>query len=166
MSMNTDSTMLSDDSYHYSVISVNSYKSRKNVLYPRRMHPPPATLSPATMLPVPECPGVASLDPDVRFLPSVICQSSQVPLLVSTQMVAWEVRYLCVDLLPHSETRLLPAGRVLLGTLGEETDISSQRKSDETRYCSELFIMLAREILLKDAIGVEELEGPCRILHL
>ncbi|KAN0142045.1 hypothetical protein V8E53_000507 [Lactarius tabidus] len=38
--------------------------------------------------------------------------------------------------------------------------------NEETRYCSELFIMLAREILLKGAIGVRELEGPCRILHL
>jgi hypothetical protein len=74
-----------------------------------------------------------------------------------------------MDLLPHSEARLLPAGRVLLGSLGEETDLSSQRKSDdidETRYCSELFIILAREILLKSAIGIEELEGPCRLLHL
>jgi hypothetical protein len=37
---------LSNGSYHYSVNSVNSYKSRKNVLYPRRVHPPPATLPP------------------------------------------------------------------------------------------------------------------------
>ncbi|KAN0142044.1 hypothetical protein V8E53_000506 [Lactarius tabidus] len=143
--VNTDSTMLSNNSYHYSVNSVNSYKSRKNVLYPRRIHPPPATPPPVTMPPVPECPGVISPDPD---------------------MLAREVRYLCADLLPHSETRLLPAGRVLLGSLGQESDISSQRKNDETRYCSELFIMLAREILLKDAVGVEELEGPCRILRL
>ncbi|KAN0141898.1 hypothetical protein V8E53_000360 [Lactarius tabidus] len=141
--VNTDSTTLSNNSYHYSVNSVNSYKSRKNFLYPRRKHPPPRP--PVTMLPVPECQGVVSLDPD---------------------MVAWEVQYLCVDLLPHSETRLLPAGKVLLGSLGEETDLGTQRKCDETRYCSELFIMLAREILLKNAIGVEELEGPCRILHL
>jgi hypothetical protein len=92
---------------------------------------------------------------------SSVFSSIFAPILA--QVVAWEVRHLCEDLLPHSETRLLPAGRVLLGSLGEETDL---RKSDEARYCSELFIMLTREILLKDAIGVAELEGPCRILHL
>jgi hypothetical protein len=119
------------------------------------------------MPPVPECPGVVSPDPDVRFLSSVIPYSSQASLLLyPAQMLAREVRYLCADLLPHSETRLLPAGRVLLGSLGQESDISSQRKNDETRYCSELFIMLAREIILKDVVGVEELEGPCRILRL
>ena len=80
-------------------------------------------------------------------------------------MLFKEIRSLCTDFLPRSETRLLPAGRVLLGSLGKESGLSPQRK-DETRYCSELFTMLAREILLKGAIGVEELEGPCRILHL
>jgi hypothetical protein len=163
--VNTDSTTLSNNSYHYSVNSVNSYKSRKNFLYPRRKHPPPRP--PVTMLPVPECQGVVSLDPDVRYLS--LCYSSAFSSTIApipVQMVAWEVQYLCVDLLPHSETRLLPAGKVLLGSLGEETDLGTQRKCDETRYCSELFIMLAREILLKNAIGVEELEGPCRILHL
>lgn len=85
--------------------------------------------------------------------------------LYPTQMLVKELRSLCADFLPHSETRLLPAGRVLLGSLGREGGLSSQRK-DEVHYCSELFIMLAREILLKGAIGVEELEGPCRILHL
>lgn len=81
-------------------------------------------------------------------------------------MLAWEVGYLCVDLLPYSETRLLPAGRVLRETLRQERGLTSQRKNEETRHCAELFIMLTREILLKDAIGVEELEGPCRLLHL
>jgi hypothetical protein len=81
-------------------------------------------------------------------------------------MLAWEVRFLCADLLPCSETRLLPAGRVLLESLGKEGDLSSQRKNEEIRHCSILFLMLTREILLKDAIGIEELEGPCRLLHL
>jgi len=59
----------------------------------------------------------------------------------------------------------LPAGIVLLKSSGQERDLS-QRKNEETRHCSELFIVLTREILLKDAIGVEELEGPCKLLHL
>jgi hypothetical protein len=153
--VNTDSAALSNNSYHYSVNSVNSYKSRKNVLYPCRVHP------------LPECACIASPDPEVHFLSGFIRHSSQVQLLLyPAQMLAREVRHLCADLLPHSETRLLPAGIVLLRSLGKETDLSSQHKNDETRYCSELFIMLAREIILKDAVGVEELEGPCRILHL
>ena len=92
--------------------------------------------------------------------------SSQAQLLLyPAQMPTWEVRYLCATLLPHSETRLLPAGIVLLKSSGQERDLS-QRKNEETRHCSELFIVLTREILLKDAIGVEELEGPCKLLHL
>ena len=81
-------------------------------------------------------------------------------------MLAWEVRFLCADLLPFSETRLLPAGRVLLKSLRKEGVLSSQRKTEEIRHCSVLFIILTREIVLKDAIGIEELEGPCRLLHL
>lgn len=114
--------------------SISSRKSRKNVLYPRRVHPPPATV-------LPECVG-------------------------SPDMLTWEVRYLCATLLPHSETRLLPAGIVLLRSLGHERDLSAQRKNEETRHCSELFILLTREILLKDAIGVDELDGPCKLLHI
>jgi hypothetical protein len=81
-------------------------------------------------------------------------------------MLAWEVRYLCATLLPRSETRLLPAGLVLLRSLGQERDLSAQRKNEETCHCSQLFVVLIREILLKDAIGVEELEGPCKLLHM
>jgi len=114
-----------------------------NVFYPPRVHWQSVPLPPVTMRP--ECTGIASSDPD---------------------MLAWEVRFLCVDLLPYSETRLLPAGRVLLKSLEQEGDLSSQRKNEEIRHCSLLFIMLTREILLKDAIYIEELEGPCRLLHL
>ncbi|KAH9034093.1 hypothetical protein EDB85DRAFT_2289201, partial [Lactarius pseudohatsudake] len=83
----------------------------------------------------------------------------------SPDMLTWEVRYLCATLLPHSETRLLPAGIVLLKSLGRERDLS-QRENEETRHCSELFIVLTREILLKEAVGIEDLEGPCKLLHL
>ncbi|KAH9018931.1 hypothetical protein EDB84DRAFT_629429 [Lactarius hengduanensis] len=129
----TTSTASSNNSYHYSVTSLNSRKSRNNVLYPRRVHRPPVT----TLL---ECIG-------------------------SPDMLAWEVRYLCATLLPHSETRLLPAGIVLLKSLGQESGLS-QHKNEEARHCSELFIVLTREIILKDAVGVVELEGPCKLLHL
>lgn len=97
---------------------------------------------------------------------TLLAYSRSLAATYPAQRLAWEVRYLCKDLLPHSETRLLAAGSVLLRSLGQESDLSLQHKNEETRLCSELFIMLAREILLKDAIGVEELEGPCRILHL
>jgi len=130
----SSSIISSNSSFPYSVTSINSRKSRKNVLYPRRVHPPPVTV-------LPESVG-------------------------SPDMLAWEVRYLCATLLPHSETRLLPAGIVLLKSLGQARDLSAQRKNEETRHCSELFIVLTREVLLKDAIGVEELEGPCKLLHL
>ncbi|KAH9044955.1 hypothetical protein EDB83DRAFT_2523601 [Lactarius deliciosus] len=125
--------MSSNTSFPYSVTSINSRKSRKNVLYPRRVHPPPVAV-------LPECVG-------------------------SPDMLTWEVRYLCATLLPHSETRLLPAGIVLLKSLGKERDLS-QRENEETHHCSELFIVLTREILLKDAVGIEDLEGPCKFLHL
>ncbi|KAI9435443.1 hypothetical protein H4582DRAFT_648905 [Lactarius indigo] len=129
----SSSIMSSNTSFPYSVTSINSRKSRKNVLYPRRVHPPPVAV-------LPECVG-------------------------SPDMLTWEVRYLCATLLPHSETRLLPAGIVLLKSLGRERDLS-QREKEETRHCSELFIVLTREVLLKDAVGIEDLEGPCKLLHL
>jgi len=55
---------------------------------------------------------------------------------------------------------------VLLRSLGQERDLSAQRKNEEIRHCSELFILLIREIYLKGAAGVEELEGPCKLLDL
>ncbi|KAH9054773.1 hypothetical protein EDB87DRAFT_1420047 [Lactarius vividus] len=129
----SSSIMSSNTSFPYSVTSVNSRKSRKNVLHPRRVHPPPVVAV------LPECVG-------------------------SPGMLTWEVRYLCATLLPQSETRLLPAGIVLLKSLGKER--LSQRENEETRHCSELFIVLTREIFLKDAVGIEDLEGPCKLLHL
>ena len=63
--VNTSSPAPSDNSYHYSVTSINSYKSQKNVLYPRRVHWQSVPLPPIAMRP--ECTGVASSDPDVRF---------------------------------------------------------------------------------------------------
>ena len=60
----TDSTspQSSDMSFPYSVTSINSRKSRKNVLYPRRVHPPPVAVS-----------SEHSLPPDVRFFKISFC---------------------------------------------------------------------------------------------
>ncbi|KAH9044944.1 hypothetical protein EDB83DRAFT_1563530 [Lactarius deliciosus] len=55
--MFTNSTASSNPSFPYSVTSVNSYKSRKNVLYPRRAHPPPVVVSPEYIV-----------SPNVRYL--------------------------------------------------------------------------------------------------
>ncbi|KAN0142047.1 hypothetical protein V8E53_000509 [Lactarius tabidus] len=131
-------SMSSRVSSPYSVTSVNSYKSRKTVLYRRRAHPIPALVSrPAT----PE-------------------------YVVSLEVLTWEVRFLCTSLLPDMETRLEPAGMLLLESLDlqDVTDPTSSRAKDEFRYCSEVFIVLTREVILKDAVGARELKGPCKLL--
>ena len=65
---NTGSTLSSNMSFPYSVTSITSRKSRKNVLYPRRAHPmpPPEPLpvpllppEPAVLLPPPEFPSMS-----------------------------------------------------------------------------------------------------------
>ncbi|KAI9461894.1 hypothetical protein BJY52DRAFT_163647 [Lactarius psammicola] len=141
MAAPSSSVMSSNMSFPYSVTSINSRKSRKSVLYPRRVHPPPVAVSPECIDP-----------PDLLLYPA--------------QMLTWEVRYLCATLLPHSETRLLPAGIVLLKSLGGQGRDLSEHKNEELRHCSELFILLTREIHLKDAIGIDELEGACKLLHI
>jgi len=124
-------------SFPYSVTSINSRKSRKNVLYPRRAHPVPVAVS-------------------------------SEHLSVSTDALIWQVRFLCTTLLPHAETRLVPAGRMLLESLGLHGDFSQRvpiQTDKETRCCAELFIALTHEVLLKDAVSAKELEGPCKLLH-
>ena len=58
----------------------------------------------------------------------------------------------------------MPAGEVLLQSLGLYGNFP-QRIDEETLCCSELFIVLAHEVLLKDAVKAKELEGPCKLLH-
>lgn len=53
----SSSTRSSIMSFPFSVTSINSYKSRKNVLYPRRVHPLPVAVA-----------SEHSVSPDVRFL--------------------------------------------------------------------------------------------------
>jgi hypothetical protein len=60
LTTNSTSTLSSNMSFPFSVTSINSRKSRKNVLYPRRVHPPP-------LLPVPVAPEHPASS-DVRFL--------------------------------------------------------------------------------------------------
>jgi hypothetical protein len=64
------------------------------------------------------------------------------------------------------ETRLEPAGMLLLESLDlqDATDPISTRSNEEFRYCSEVFIVLTREVILKDAVGTRELKGPCKLL--
>src|SRR6266702_2826458 len=57
---NSASTRSSSMSYQYSVKSINSYKSRKNVLYRRRAHPLPVAASSSEQS--------FSISPDVRFV--------------------------------------------------------------------------------------------------
>lgn len=133
--MFTNSTASSNPSFPYSVTSVNSYKSRKNVLYPHRAHPPPVVVSPE--------------------------------YIVSPNVLIWEVRFLCANLLPQAETRLVPAATVLLRSLGLQGDFSQappNMQIDGLR-CSEFFIVLTPELFLRGAAGAEELEGPCELLH-
>ena len=65
---NTASTWSSNMSFPYSVTSINSRKSRKNVLYPRRTHP----LPPPVPMPVPSENFPTS--PGVRFCSSYFLQ--------------------------------------------------------------------------------------------
>ncbi|KAH9034099.1 hypothetical protein EDB85DRAFT_1948865 [Lactarius pseudohatsudake] len=133
--MFTNSTASSNPSFPYSVTSVNSYKSRKNVLYPRRAHPPPVVVSPE--------------------------------YIVSPNVLIWEVRFLCANLLPQAETRLVPAATVLLRSLGLQGDFSqaSPNMQIDGLRCSEFFIVLTHEVFLRGAAGAKELEGPCEFLH-
>jgi hypothetical protein len=64
---NSGSTWSSNMSFPYSVTSINSRKSRKNVLYPRRTHPPTPTMPPPPPLAVPV---PAELSHDVRLFSS------------------------------------------------------------------------------------------------
>ncbi|KAI9448534.1 hypothetical protein H4582DRAFT_2124508 [Lactarius indigo] len=136
--MYRNSTASSNLSFPYTVRSINSYKSRKNVLYPRRAHPPPVTVT---------------VSPE---------------FVVSSDLI-WDVRYLCATLLPQAETRLVPAATVLLRCLpvGPQGDLSQgpPNMNDDTLRCSESFLVLTREVFLRDAAGAEELEGPCELLH-
>ncbi|KAI9435448.1 hypothetical protein H4582DRAFT_1969446 [Lactarius indigo] len=133
--MFTNSTASSNPSFPYSVTSVNSRKSRKNVLYPRRAHPPPVVVSPE--------------------------------YIVSPNVLIWEVRFLCANLLPHAETRLLPAATILLRSLGLQGDFSEgpPNMQDDGLRCSEFFIVLTHEVFLRGVAGAKELEGPCELLH-
>jgi hypothetical protein len=61
----------------------------------------------------------------------------------------------------------MPAGKVLLQSLGPQGDFSQRSPviDEGTLCCSELFIALTHEVLLKDAISAGQLEGPCKLLH-
>jgi hypothetical protein len=62
----------------------------------------------------------------------------------------------------------MAAGKVLLQSLGPHGDFAQRvpvHIDEGALCCSELFIALTHEVLLKDAVGVGQLEGPCKLLH-
>ncbi|KAH8987267.1 hypothetical protein EDB92DRAFT_1876101 [Lactarius akahatsu] len=138
-SANSSPSRSSNISFPYSVRSINSYKSRKNVFYPSRARPLPVAVSSGLF---------SSIAPEVLI---------------------WQVRRFYTDSLQHTNTGLVPAGRVLLRSVGLHGEFSQRvpiRIDEETRCCAELFIALTREILLKDAIDADALEGPSELLYL
>lgn len=71
---NSTSTMCSNMSFPCTVTSINSYKSHKNVFYPRRVHPPlPVTVS----LELEH----VSISPDVRFYLLSLFMNTDTPAL-------------------------------------------------------------------------------------
>ena len=65
------------------------------------------------------------------------------------------------------ESRLEPAGMLLVQSFYPQGDLihpASVRAKEEFRYCSEVFIVLTREVILKDAVGTIELNDPCKLL--
>ena len=66
------------------------------------------------------------------------------------------------------EPRLEKAGMVLLRSLdlqGERTYPGSVEVwAEEDRHCTEVFIVLTREVLLCNAVGLRELEDPCKLM--
>lgn len=64
------------------------------------------------------------------------------------------------------ETRLEPAGMLLLESLDLKgvTDPIYTRAKEEFRYCSEVFIVLTRAVILKNATGTRDMKGPCKLL--
>ena len=65
------------------------------------------------------------------------------------------------------EPRLEPAGLVLLQSLDLQGDLTlhvSTPMKEKFRYCCEVFIVLTREVLLNNAVGMRELKGPCKLL--
>jgi len=101
-------------------------------------------------------------------MPSTAVASPVSPeYVVSLDVLTWEVQYLCTALLPHMEPRLEPAGLTLLQSLDLQGDLAhpvSALVKEELRYCSEVFIVLTREVLLHDAVGMRELKGPYKLL--
>jgi hypothetical protein len=71
LSTNSSSTRSSTLSVPFTVTSINSYKSRKNVLYPRRVHPAPVPVA-----------SQQSVSPDVRLSPP-FCHFYQIRILLS-----------------------------------------------------------------------------------
>ncbi|KAH9049227.1 hypothetical protein EDB83DRAFT_1403816 [Lactarius deliciosus] len=131
-----NSTASSNLSFPYTVTSINSYKSRKNVLYPRRAHPPPVTVSPEYII-------SPDLIWDVRHLSATLLPHAEARLVPAATVLL----------------RCLPVGPQ--GDLSQ----GPPNMNDDSLRCSEFFLVLTREVFLRGAAGAKELEGPCELLH-
>ena len=60
------------------------------------------------------------------------------------------------------EPRLEKVGMVLLRSL----DLQGERTwaKEDFRHCTEVFIVLTREVFLNNAVGMRELEDPCKLM--
>ncbi|KAH8987270.1 hypothetical protein EDB92DRAFT_1136939 [Lactarius akahatsu] len=129
----------SNISFPYSVTSINSRKSRKNVLYPRRAHPLPVAVS------------------SEHFSISTYDLIWQVRSLCTTWLPHGENCFV-----PTGSALLQSLG--LRGDFSESLPVQVQ-VDEETHCCAELFMVLAHEVLLRDVIGTEALKGPSKLLQ-
>ncbi|KAF8268247.1 hypothetical protein EI94DRAFT_1196413 [Lactarius quietus] len=130
----------SDMSFDYSVASINSYKSRKNVLYPHRAHPMPIAASSELL----------AISSDALI--------SQVQFLCTSLLPHAENRLVPAGIVLLQSTQSS-------GLHGDPLQRVAVQNDENIRCCSELFITLTHEILLEDVISAVELEGPCKLLH-
>ncbi|KAI9435447.1 hypothetical protein H4582DRAFT_649233 [Lactarius indigo] len=136
--MNSES-LSSNMSFPYSVTSINSRKSHKNVLYPRRAHPLPDTVS------------------SEHFSISTYDLFWQVRCLCTTWLPHGEDCFM-----PTGSVLLQSLG--LRGDFSESVPVRVQA-DEETRCCAELFMVLVHEVLLRDVVSAGVLKDPCKLLQ-
>ncbi|KAH9177225.1 hypothetical protein EDB89DRAFT_1519716 [Lactarius sanguifluus] len=139
LSYSTMNSLSSNTSFPYSVTSINSRKSRKNVLYPRRTHPLPVAVS------------------SEHFSISTYDLIWQVRSLCTTWLPHGENCFV-----PTGSMLLQSLG--LRGDFSESVPVRVQA-GEETRCCAELFMVLAHEVLLRDVVSSGALKGPYKLLQ-
>ncbi|KAH9003764.1 hypothetical protein EDB86DRAFT_2889722 [Lactarius hatsudake] len=137
-SYSTMNSLSSNTSFPYSITSINSRKSHKNVLYPRRTHPLPVAVS------------------SEHFSISTYDLIWQVRSLCTTWLPHGENCFV-----PTGSMLLQSLG--LRGDFSESVPVRVQA-DEKTRCCAELFMVLAHEVLLRDVISAGALKGPYKLL--